>query len=138
MSLSVSNPKLTSHQVMNKHCINTEVSVRTVRWMPYKSNLNGCITAKNINQKTLNKMKTLSKRTSGNVNYAKVVDANDSKIEMNSNTKEYVQKNKLIQGTIKKIHNKNRRFFCSLGSTRKLIKINETLLKCPLLRYCKW
>lgn len=85
-------------------------------------------------------MKTLSKRTSGNRKYSKVVDTNESIREMNSNTKKYV-KNKQIntRNNKKNIYNKNRFFLWGNGleSTRILIKINETLLKCPLLRYCR-
>lgn len=76
--------------------------------------------------------------TSDNGKYAKVVDANDSKIEMNSNTKEYVKKKQInTRNNKKKNIQQKQKIFC-LGSTRKLIKINETLLKCPLLRYCRW
>lgn len=50
--------------------------------------------------------------TSDNGKYAKVVDANDSKIEMNSNTKEYVKKKQInTRNNKKKIYNKNRRYF---------------------------
>lgn len=59
-------------------------------------------------------MKTLSKRTSGNRKYSKVVDTNESIREMNSNTKNMLKTNKLIQETIKKIYTTKTDFFCGV------------------------
>lgn len=46
LSLSICNPKLSAHQIMDEHNIITGAIIHTVRKAEYKTNLNGCIAEK--------------------------------------------------------------------------------------------
>lgn len=101
--LSVSNSKLTAHQVMDESSITTEESTHTIRMILFNSNLDGCIAEKKalLTKKQTKQNKTKNIEWAENTGWKNIcygimkngqVYCDESKIELNYNTREYVRR----------------------------------------------